>query len=158
MSENENDSFRDKNVKEKIIAIIGITLLIVLAVGFVFGLYFFGLAGVFKMLGVQYDSIWSLVIFVICMFGVGLILELVTKSIFVLSTRNMTEKTKILFIRIIIEFTSNWLVLFTVDELMNSITLSVQTEVVIAALLTTIEIIFDDDDKENEETINETRN
>ncbi|MFD1449296.1 MULTISPECIES: YrvL family regulatory protein [Oceanobacillus] len=158
MSENENDSFRDKNVKEKIIAIIGITLLIVLAVGFVFGLYFFGLAGVFKMLGVQYDSIWSLVIFVICMFGVGLILELVTKSIFVLSTRNMTEKTKILFIRIIIEFTSNWLVLFTVDELMNSITLSVQTEVVIAALLTAIEIIFDDDDKENEETINETRN
>ncbi|GEN89798.1 YrvL family regulatory protein [Oceanobacillus sojae] len=110
------------------------------------------------MLGVQYDSIWSLVIFVICMFGVGLILELVTKSIFVLSTRNMTEKTKILFIRIIIEFTSNWLVLFTVDELMNSITLSVQTEVVIAALLTAIEIIFDDDDKENEETINETRN
>ncbi|MEK4299360.1 regulatory YrvL family protein [Oceanobacillus sp. FSL W8-0428] len=158
MSENENDSFRDKNVKEKIIAIIGITLLIVLAVGFVFGLYFFGLAGVFKMLGVQYDSIWSLVIFVICMFGVGLILELVTKSIFVLFTRNMTEKTKILFIRIIIEFTSNWLVLFTVDELMNSITLSVQTEVVIAALLTAIEIIFDDDDKENEETINETRN
>lgn len=158
MSENENDSFRDKNVKEKIIAIIGITLLIVLVVGFVFGLYFFGLAGVFKMLGVQYDSIWSLVIFVICMFGVGLILELVTKSIFVLSTRNMTEKTKILFIRIIIEFTSNWLVLFTVDELMNSITLSVQTEVVIAALLTAIEIIFDDDDKENEETINETRN
>ncbi len=46
------------------------------------------------MLGVQYDSIWSLVIFVICMFGVGLILELVTKSIFVLSTRNMTEKNK----------------------------------------------------------------
>ncbi|GEN89799.1 hypothetical protein [Oceanobacillus sojae] len=41
MSENENDSFRDKNVKEKIIAIIGITLLIVLVVGFVFGLYFF---------------------------------------------------------------------------------------------------------------------
>lgn len=41
---------------------------------------------------------------------------------------------------------------------MNSITLSVQTEVVIAALLTAIEIIFDDDDKENEETINETRN
>ncbi|MCT1905459.1 YrvL family regulatory protein [Oceanobacillus sojae] len=158
MSENENDSFRDKNVKEKIIVIIGITLLIVLAVGFVFGLFFFGMAGVFKLLGVQYDSIWSLVIFVICMFGVGLILEVVTKSIFVLSTRNMTEKTKILLIRIIIEFTSNWLVLFTVDELMNSITLSVQTEVVIAALLTAIEIIFDDDDKEDEETINETRN
>lgn len=158
MSENENDSFRDKNVKEKIIVIIGITLLIVLAVGFVFGLFFFGMAGVFKLLGVQYDSIWSLVIFVICMFGVGLILEVVTKSIFVLSARNMTEKTKILLIRIIIEFTSNWLVLFTVDELMNSITLSVQTEVVIAALLTAIEIIFDDDDKEDEETINETRN
>lgn len=149
MSENENDSFRDKNVKEKITIIIGITLLIVLVLGFLFGLYFFGLAGIFKLLGVQYESIWSLVVFAIILLIVSSIFEIFSKLIFMLSIRYITGKTTVLFIRIIIEFTSNWLVLFTVDEFMSSITLSAKTEIIIALLITVIEIVFDDDKDEN---------
>ncbi|WP_068672128.1 regulatory YrvL family protein [Oceanobacillus sp. Castelsardo] len=144
MPEHKNDSFRDMNRKEKISAVAGITLLIILVIGFIFGLYFFGLAGVFKVLGVQYESIWSLVIFVISFFIIGIIVEVFFKVIFKLSVRNITGKTKVLFIRIIVESTTNWLVLFTVDELMNSITLSPETEIIIALFLAVFEIVFDD--------------
>ncbi|WP_231889878.1 YrvL family regulatory protein [Oceanobacillus sp. Castelsardo] len=131
--------------KEKIATIVGIALLIIFVVGFVFGIYFFGLAGVFKVLGVHYESIWSLVIFVIGILIIGIIVELFAKVIYKLSVRNLTGKIKVSLIRIIIEGLSNWLVLFTVDELMNSITLSLKTEIMIALFLTLFEIVFDDE-------------
>lgn len=145
MPEHKDDSFRNMNIKEKILTIAGIALLIILVIGFVFGLYFFGLAGAFELLGVQYESIWSLVVFVISFVILGIIVELFSKVIFKLSIRNITGKLNILFTRIILEGTSNWLVLFTVDEFMKSIALSLQSEIIIALLLAILEIVFDDD-------------
>lgn len=144
MQEDKDDSFRNLNRKEKLVAVAGITLLISMVLGFVFGLYFFGMAGVFKVLGVQYESVWSLLIFVVSFFIVGIIVELFTKVIFKLSVRNIMGKTKVYIIRFIIVSTSNWLVLFTVDEFMSSITLSMNAEIIIALLLTVLEIAFDD--------------
>ncbi|MFB4474958.1 YrvL family regulatory protein, partial [Oceanobacillus caeni] len=146
MPEHKNDLFRNMNIKEKMATILGIALLIILAVGFVFGLFFFGLAGIFELLDVRYESIWSLVVFVINFIILGIIVELFSKVIFKLSVRNITGKRKVILIRAIIEGTSNWLVLFTVDELMTSIALSLKTEIIIALLLTVIEIVFDGDD------------
>ncbi|ONN64117.1 regulatory YrvL family protein, partial [Herbaspirillum sp. VT-16-41] len=148
--EHKNDSFRNMNIKEKMATILGIALLIILAVGFVFGLFFFGLAGIFELLDVRYESIWSLVVFVINFIILGIIVELFSKVIFNVSVRNITGKRKVILIRAIIEGTSNWLVLFTVDELMTSIALSLKTEIIIALLLTVIEIVFDGDDDDKE--------
>ncbi|GAB3056602.1 regulatory YrvL family protein [Virgibacillus ainsalahensis] len=145
MPEHKNDSFHDMNRKEKIATVAGIALLIILVAGFVLGLYFFGMAGIFELLGVQYKSIWSLIVFVISFFILGVIVELFSKAIFKLSVRNMTGKIKVVFIRVIFEATSNWLVLFTVDEFMRSITLSLKTEIIIALFLAALEIVFDDD-------------
>lgn len=146
--EEMEDSFRNMNLKGKIATVIGIALLIVLVIGFVFGLYFFGLAGVFKLLGVQYESTWSLVVFVVGVFILGIIVELFSKLIFMLLSRNITGKVQLILTRFFIEAASNWLVLFTVDEFMDSITLSLQTELIIGLLLAVAEIVFDDD-KEN---------
>lgn len=154
MPESNDDSFRNMNKKEKIVTVVGIALLIIVAVGFVFGIYFFGLAGVFKVLGVQYDSNWSLVIFVFNLFAIGLIFELFTNVIFKLSVRNITGKAKVLVIRFLIESTSNWLVLFTVDEFMSSITLSLKTEIIIAIFIALFEIVLED--KDEKETIKNT--
>ncbi|MBL3646005.1 hypothetical protein JMN23_27100 [Bacillus sp. RHFB] len=145
MPENNNDSFRDMNIKVKMATVTGLAFLIILVVGFVLGLYFFGLAGVFELLGVQYESIWSLIVFVVSFFILGIIVELFSKAIFKLSVQNITGKIKVFFIRISFEGTSNWLVLFAVDEFMKSITLSLKTEIIIALLLAIIEIVFDDD-------------
>lgn len=141
----KKDSFREMNVKDKTVTVAGIILLIILVVGFVFGLYFFGMAGIFKLLGVQYESIWSLVVFVVSYFILGIIVELFSETIFKLSVRNITGKIWVFFIRISFELTSNWLVLFTVDEFMESITLSWKTEIIIALVVALIEIAFDHD-------------
>ena len=146
MPESNDDSFRNMNKKEKIATVIGIALLILFVAGFIFGLYFFGLAGVFKVLGVQYDSVWSLAIFVVNLLVIGLIFEVFSKVIFKLSVRNMTGKAKVLMIRFLIEAITNWVVIFTVDELMRSITLSLQTVIIIALFIATLEIVFDDKD------------
>ena len=148
MPEDKDDSFRDMNIIEKTVTVAVITVLIILVVGFVFGLYFFGMAGVFKLLGVQYDSIWSLVVFVVSFFFFFVFVELFTKAIFKLYVRNITGKIKLLLIRISFECISNWLVLFTVDEYMKSITLSLETEIIVVLLLAVLEVAFDDDDKD----------
>ncbi|QGH36281.1 hypothetical protein GI584_20525 [Gracilibacillus salitolerans] len=145
MPQHNNDSFRDMNKKEKIITVFAIALLIFLVVGFIIGVFFFGLAGLFELLGVQYHSIWSLLGFVVSFFVLGVIVELFFKAFFKLTVRNMTGKIKIGFIRFSFEFLSNWLVLFTVDELMRSITLSLKAEIIVALLLAVLEIVFDSD-------------
>lgn len=57
MSKSNDDSFQNMNLKEKTATVIGITFFIVLVAGFVLGIYFFGFAGAFELLGVQYQSI-----------------------------------------------------------------------------------------------------
>ncbi|QDP39519.1 YrvL family regulatory protein [Radiobacillus deserti] len=133
------------NIKEKIATVVGILILCILVIGFLFCLYFFGMAGILKLLGVQYESVWSLVLFVTSFFILGIVVELFSKAIFTLSVQNITGRVKILFIRICIESISNWFVLFTVDAFMQSIALSTEIEVVIACLVAVVEIAFDND-------------
>ncbi|WP_102272291.1 regulatory YrvL family protein [Cytobacillus massiliigabonensis] len=141
----KNDSFRKMNVKDKTATVAGITLLIILVAGFVLGIYFFGMAGIFKLLGVQYQSNWALVIFVASYFFLGMIVELFSNAILKLTTQNISDKLRKSLIRICFEFISNWLVLFTVDEFMKSMTLSWKTEIMIALLIALIEIALDND-------------
>ncbi|WP_259343700.1 regulatory YrvL family protein [Oceanobacillus picturae] len=136
--------FRDMNWKEKMASFIGITIFIIFLVGFVVGIYFFGIAGVFNLLGVEYDTVWSLVLFVISFYFLGIIVEILSKAIFKLTTLYIKGKSKVMVIRVCIEFTSNLLVLYTVDEFMSSITLSIKTEIIVAVLIAILEIAFED--------------
>ncbi|WP_455660785.1 YrvL family regulatory protein [Pradoshia sp.] len=122
-----------------------IALLILLVIVFLLALYFFGLAGVFALLGVQYDSNWSLLVFVVSFFILSVIVELFTKALFKLSVQNIRGRTKVFIIRMSFESTSNWLVLFTVDEFMRSITLYLKIEIIIALLIALLETAFDED-------------
>ncbi|WP_163580553.1 YrvL family regulatory protein [Gracilibacillus saliphilus] len=145
----ENDSFHDMNKKEKLITVVAITLLIIVAVGFVLGIFFFGFVGVFELLGVQYTSVWSLIVFVISFFVIGIIVDLIFKPIFKLILRNITGKLQTPASRFVYELVSNWFVLFTVDEFMRRISLSVYTEVIMALLLAVLELVFDGEKKVN---------
>ncbi|RIU90145.1 hypothetical protein D1864_13935 [Oceanobacillus picturae] len=140
----EVSPFRDMNWKEKMASFIGITIFIIFLVGFVVGIYFFGIAGVFNLLGVEYDTVWSLVLFVISFYFLGIIVEILSKAIFKLTTLYIKGKSKVMVIRVCIEFTSNLLVLYTVDEFMSSITLSIKTEIIVAVLIAILEIAFED--------------
>ncbi|GAA0592861.1 hypothetical protein GCM10009001_06200 [Virgibacillus siamensis] len=144
MSKRNRGSFRDMNIVEKTAVVVGIGLLIFFVAAFVFGIYFFGLAGIFELLGVQYKSVWSLLVFVVCFIFLGIIVELFSKAIYKLSVRNMTGKVNVIIVRFIIEGTSNLLVLYTVDEFLNGMILSMKTEIIVAFLIAVLEIVFDD--------------
>lgn len=135
-----------KNKIEKTATVVVITLLIAMVVCLILGIYFFGMVGIFKLLGVQYSSIWSLVIFVVSFFILGIIVELFFKAIFELSFEHVPGNGR-LFLNIIFEAVSNWLILYTVDAFMTSITLSLEIEMIIALLIAILESVFDDDKK-----------
>ncbi|WP_188456459.1 YrvL family regulatory protein [Virgibacillus oceani] len=143
-NDNDDDTFHKMKIKEKTAVVAGIILLILLVGSFVLGIYFFGLAGIFELLDVHYKSVWSLIVFVISFFVLSVIAELFFKAVFVLSIRNITAKLYVFFIRISMKGSSNWLCLFTVDEFMKSITLSLKAEIICALLLAVLEIVFDD--------------
>ncbi|WP_026906853.1 YrvL family regulatory protein [Paucisalibacillus globulus] len=147
MPEDNHDSFRDMNMKQKLGTIVGITIFIVLILGFIIGIYLFGMIGIFELLGVQYTSFWSLIIFVVSFFILGSIVELFSKPISELLTEKITGKFEALFIQSSLQSLTNWLCLFIVDEFMSSITLSWETGIIIAILITLLEMAFEDKKK-----------
>ncbi|MEW9676320.1 regulatory YrvL family protein [Lentibacillus sp. L22] len=140
---NNDDSFENMNVKEKAATIIGLTLFIILVIAFVLGIFFFGFAGVFELLGIHYQSIWSLFIFVVSFFILGFVVDLFFDAIRKLSVQNTSGNMKAFFIQVLVAFVANWIVIVTVDAFMKSITLSLGTKTIVALLLAILEPIFD---------------
>ncbi|WP_106497270.1 YrvL family regulatory protein [Lentibacillus sp. Marseille-P4043] len=138
------------DIKQKIGTVVGVTLFIVLVFGFIIGIYLFGMAGIFELLGIQYTSVWSLIIFVISFFILASIVELFSKPISELLTEKITGKFEILFIQFSIHCLTNWLGLFVVDVFMDNITLSWKIGIIVAMLLTLFEMTFEDKENKNE--------
>ncbi|WP_231378707.1 YrvL family regulatory protein [Virgibacillus sp. CM-4] len=65
----------------------------------------------------------------------GIIVEIFFKVIYKLSVRNITGRIKVFFVRISVAALSNWLVLFTVDEFMKSMILSIRSEILLRCCL-----------------------
>jgi hypothetical protein len=149
MAEHDDISFRNLNIKEKTVVVVGITLLILLVFGFIVGLYFFGFIGVFKVFGIEYQSMWSLVMFVVCFYILGLVADLFFDSMAKIAVQNVTSTVKVFSIKMLSGFASNWLVLMTVDSIMESITLSSLTKLIVALLLGVLEPVFGNKDLKN---------
>lgn len=150
MSEHNDDSFREKNMKQKIGTVVGVTLLIAVVLGFIIGIYLFGMAGIFKLLGIDYTSVWSLIIFVVSFFIIASIVELFSKPISELITENITGKFTALLVQFSIQSLSNGLCLFIVDVFIGSITLTLKTGFIVAILLTLLEMAFEDKENRSE--------
>jgi hypothetical protein len=85
-------------------------------------------------------------VFAVSFIILGIIVEFFSKAIFELLFEKLTGKVKIFIVRICFEGTTNWFVLFAIDEFMKGITLAVETEIVIAFLFAILESAFDDKD------------
>jgi energy-coupling factor transporter transmembrane protein EcfT len=147
--EQNDDSFKKMNPKEKIITVISITLLMIILIGFILGILFFGFAGIFTLFGVSYQSIWSLVIFVISFFVLGFFIDIFFDALTKLAIKDLSSKGTIFFIQFIFGFASNWLVLFTVDAFMDSIKFSPKAMLIITLILALLEPVFDNKKKVN---------
>lgn len=137
---------------EKVLVVVAMTLLIVVALVFVFGIYFLGLTGFFSLIGVYYKSIGSLLLFVLYCFLVGIVFEIIEYVIlFFIVRANIRSKEKWVWIALVKLFLT-WIVIHTVNELMTTVVLSGFAEFLTALLIVSIDIVFDDEKKvENED-------
>lgn len=143
MAEHDDDSFKDMNLKEKVMTVIGIGLLLVLIIGFILGMFFLGFAGLFELLGVHYQSNWSLVLFVVGVFFVGMVVEIFFDAFLERIIEHITSRVEAFFMQFLFEYASDFLTLVIVDTWMDSITLSLKTKVIVALFLALFGTIFD---------------
>lgn len=150
MTEHNDDSFKNMNAKEKTVTVIGVSLLIMLITSFVLGIFFFGFAGLFALLGVHYQSIWSLITFVIIFFILGSIVDIFFDVIAKWTVINISRNVTSFLLQVLIGFTSNWIILVIVDAFMEGIFLSLWAKLIIALFLGVLEPVFDDKKAENQ--------
>ncbi|OWV38125.1 hypothetical protein CE489_01250 [Bacillus spizizenii] len=143
MSQNEqNEHSKDFNLRSKLIEIVSITFIVAIALVVIFGGYFFGIKGLFSILGVTYDSNQTLVLFILVCFAVGLIIDPLTKIISMILARSLSLKKTALF-AFILYFVSNFITICFADYYMQSIYIPDVLLVVISALMAFIELAFD---------------
>ncbi|MEC1583999.1 MULTISPECIES: regulatory YrvL family protein [Bacillus] len=143
MSQKEqNEHSKDFNLRSKLIEIVSITFIVAIALVVIFGGYFFGIKGLFSILGVTYDSNQTLVLFILVCFAVGLIIDPLTKIISMILARSLSLKKTALF-AFILYFVSNFITICFADYYMQSIYIPDVLLVVISALMAFIELAFD---------------
>lgn len=143
LSQNEqNEHSKDFNLRSKLIEIVSITFIVAIALVVIFGGYFFGIKGLFSILGVTYDSNQTLVLFILVCFAVGLIIDPLTKIISMILARSLSLKKTALF-AFILYFVSNFITICFADYYMQSIYIPDVLLVVISALMAFIELAFD---------------
>ncbi|MFD2761598.1 YrvL family regulatory protein [Lentibacillus juripiscarius] len=122
MSEEEDSSFRDLGLFGKIVVIVLMALLIIGSLAFAVGVTFFGFAGFFRIFDVTYDSLGSLGLFIVFYFLLGLAAEIFAKGLKMLVIANLSSKVQLAMTQIIIDTLFEWLIIFTVDEFLRSVT------------------------------------
>lgn len=122
---------------------VAMTLLVAISIGIVFGGITFGLAGFFSLIGVSYESIGSLLLFIFFCFLVGIFFEVIEQVIlFFIARANLPSKEKWVWIALI-KLILSWIVIHIVNELMTTVVLSSWAEFLTALLIVSIDIVFD---------------
>lgn len=130
--------------KEKMITVILVVLFVALILILVGGLFLFGFAGLFYLIGIEYDSITSLIIFVAVFFIIGLIVDVFFEVFAKLANSKIEEKIVQVIIRLSFGVLGNGLVLMIVDLFIKGITLSPKAIIILAICLAFIDELFTD--------------
>ncbi|MER0466112.1 regulatory YrvL family protein [Bacillus cabrialesii subsp. cabrialesii] len=143
MSQKEqNEQFKDLNLSSKLIVIVSIILIVAIALAVIFGGFFFGMKGLFSILGITYDSNQTLVLFILVCFAAGLIIDPLTKLVSMILAKSFSLKKTALF-AFTLYFVSNFITICFADYFMQSIFISNVLLFVISALMALIELAFD---------------
>lgn len=144
----KDKSFKDESVGTKIFIIVSMTLLVGGSLAFVFGIYFFGLAGLFNILGIQYDSIWSLFWFGVFFFILESFADIIKIAFTMLLDHWSMANAGTIFA---INFLVIWAVLSLLNFFMDSITISVNAQLIAAAIIALIEVGLNKTGKKEEQ-------
>lgn len=129
---------RIREMMKKIIPISIVSLLLLFAVITSIIVLFFFNVGIFEILGIEYDSWKSILLF----YGLSLIADAVVTIVLMFIKINCSKvgrnfrRLHEFILRVILNFTA----VFTIDEYMSSIRISFVAEVVFAIIISTIDI------------------
>lgn len=132
---------------EKVIVGTAMTLLVVIATSIVFGGLFFSITGFFALIGVTYESIGSLLLFVFYCLLLGIAFEIIEMILlFFVARTNLQNREKWIWIAFV-KLISTWIVIHIVNELMTTVVLSSLAEFLTALLIVSVDVVFDDKKK-----------
>lgn len=139
-------------MKQKLNTIIGVSLLFVLIFIITAAIYIFGLAGIFKLLGIEYHSIWSFILFVVIFFSLASIIELFTDALIKIITANFEKNFAIFLLKFSMQTIVNVFCLLIVDLFMDSIAFTMSSALLVALIVSLLEVaLLNDDYKEKVE-------
>jgi|SRR5699024_6474473 len=141
---NKDDEIPKASFTGKLIVMFIILLLISIPILFILGVFFFGFAGIFTLLGIQYNSIWSLILFVLAYFMIGFVVDIFFDGLRKLTVQYTKGRLESFTIQLIISFLGNYMVISIVELLISSISLSLGTKIIIVLLNSLLDVVFDD--------------
>ncbi|GGE57194.1 hypothetical protein GCM10011391_40100 [Pullulanibacillus camelliae] len=119
-------------------------LLGILVITWVLGLFFFGFAGFFRLVGVDYTSSYVLIGFVIFFLLIGSLLDVCALAFIGLFAHYVRGKYSLFIIRMAIDCSFTWLALHEVDEWLNQITIPWPAELLAALFLFMVDVALDE--------------
>ncbi|MCI4137131.1 regulatory YrvL family protein [Bacillus vallismortis] len=137
----QNEQCKKLNLSSTLIAIVSIILIVAIALAVIFGGFFFGMKGLFSILGITYDSNQTLVLFILVCFAVGLIIDPLTKIVSMILAKSFSLRKTALF-TFTLYFVSNFITICFADYFMQSIYIPDVFLFVISALMAFIELAF----------------
>src|SRR5699024_8187671 len=111
------------NFTEKLITILLLTLLIGVAIAFVGGLFFFGFAVLFYLIGIEYESYTSLILFVVAFVCIGFVVDIFFDGHAKFSNGYLEKEWLQIVMFLLSSFAGHFLVLVLVVSVMTSISL-----------------------------------
>ncbi|SMF90074.1 Regulatory protein YrvL [Paenibacillus uliginis N3/975] len=133
--------FKEETLRTKFFVITTVTLLIIGAIAFVIAAFYFGILGLFSLLGVEYNSFWSLLWFVLSYFLLAIIGDSIIKlCVTIMRISEKWNHTQIKISFLIFSFLINWATISLLDELFNSIELKVLTEIILSLIIAILDL------------------
>ena len=145
--ESNDKPFKKETIGSKVLIVVTIAILLLTSVGAVFAVYYFGILGVFNLLGVEYDSLFSLLLFVIFYFLLGLLGDIVQKAFIILISSLSINHYATKLVEFSIYLLVNWSIISFLNFLMQSIHVEMLTQVIAAAIIALIEFTLENYDK-----------
>ena len=120
-----NNSFKNESLRTKIAIVATVSLMLMGAIGLVTVVFYFGIVGLFNLLGVEYDSLLSLVWFTIYFTLLSVFGDIVIKMFIVLTNHsNKWSDNYKKYSIVIYSFFVNWGIVSLLNQLMSSINIS----------------------------------
>ncbi len=140
----DKESFRDMSIGVKIFIVVSVGVIVLGGLLFSLFVYYFGLAGIFRLLDVSYESSFVLLKYAVYTFLLCMVLDIISKPILALFNSVQPSAVGQVLFRALVDTFFTWLALHTIDQLMESITISTGIEWICAFLLFIVDWALDD--------------